>query len=63
MKETWIVMAHRSGASVLGEAHLRCKQDGEVIEFSSKAAAEFYAEKLNKGCQSSNVHYTVEPFF
>lgn len=60
MADKFVVMAHRSGASVLGEAHLRCKQDGKVLEFS-KEGAEQYARKLNEGCQSSNVHYTVEP--
>lgn len=57
----FVVMANRSAASRLGEAHSPCKENGRVLIFKSREGAESYAENLNNNCQSPNVNYTVKP--
>ncbi len=58
----WIVMAHRTAGSVLGAADAPCKQDGKILKFDTKGAAEAYRTSLTEGCKSANVFYTVEPY-
>jgi hypothetical protein len=58
----YVVMANRSAASRLGEAHSPCKQNGKVIIFKSREGAASYANNLNQNCESDNVYYTVAPY-
>lgn len=62
MIKKWIVMAHRSAASVLGRAEAPCKgADGKILEFETSGSAEAYRNLLTAGCRSGNVFYTVCP--
>jgi hypothetical protein len=64
MKQNYIVMAHRSAASVLGAANSPCKNsDGKVIVWPEREMAEQYCNRLNAECKSSNVSYTVEAWY
>lgn len=63
MIKKWIVMAHRTSGSVLGAANSPCKtENGKVLEFETKGAADAYKNQLNEGCRSGNVFYTTEPY-
>lgn len=58
-KETiYGVWAVRSGASIFGHAEAWCKEDGKLLEFTSKEAAEAYARESNSHT-TANVHYYV----
>ena len=56
----FVIGASRSSSSVFGAAYSLLKDKrGKVCYFSSLAAAQEEAAKLNKGLTSSNVHYTA----
>ena len=61
MKDTFIVIGHRTAASVFGAMDSPCKNiDGNVLEFDAEQWAKEYCDALTKDCRSSNVYYTVE---
>jgi hypothetical protein len=62
MIKKWIVRAHRTAQSSFGAATSPCKdENGKVLEFETKGAADAYKNRLNEGCRSGNVFYTTEP--
>lgn len=62
MIKKWHVIANRTAQSILGAASAVCKdENGRELEFDTHGAAQAYKDKLNAGCSSGNVFYTVEP--
>jgi len=59
--DRFYVMAHRSANSICGVGFAPCRDENDKVIYMSEADARNYCEWLNKGCRSSNVHYTVEP--
>jgi hypothetical protein len=56
----YVVMAHRSAASLAGPDSRPCKSaDGEVMRFATHAEAETQARIYNERTRSPNVHYTA----
>lgn len=64
MKETFIVVGHRSANSVFGAMDSPCKDaEGEVTTFDTRLGAEAYRDALTKDLTTPNVSYTVESLF
>lgn len=58
--DKFIVRANRTAGSALGAASAPCKdENGRVLYLDEKDANE-YCKRLNDGCRSGNVFYTVE---
>ena len=60
------VWAVRSAASIFGRAEAWCKEDGELLMFTTEERANELANALNKSNTSANVRYFVremEPEF
>lgn len=61
MNKKWIVMGHRTAASVFGAMDTPCKNiNGSVLEFETEQGAKEYRDALTKECVSPNVSYSVE---
>ena len=60
----WIIMAHRSGSSVLGAAEAPCKdKEDRVMTFPTREEAQAKADLYNadaRHARTLNVWYTVE---
>lgn len=56
---TWIIMAHRSAASMFGEAHAPVTHKGNVVTFATEAEAREAARHWNENLKTMNVHYTA----
>lgn len=57
MEQKYGVWAVRSAASICGAAEAWLKENGEPLRFDTMEQAAEYAEKLNAGICTANVHY------